>query len=510
MIIDGIGINGVTCDSRKVKKGDAFVAVRGEKSDGNLFIKEAVKNGASIIFTDSHNIDEDALDKKNIKVKKVSNTRKKLAQLCNEFYNFPSEKLKVIGVTGTNGKTTTSHLIYKILKDAGVSVGLIGTLYVKINDKTYKTNLTTPDQEQIFHYLSLMEKEDVQVVVMEVSSHALESYRVFGIDFDIAIHTNIGRDHLDFHKTMENYIASKKKLFDSLSTGKIALINLDDEHGLKLLDKNNDIIVLTYGLNQRSTITASSLDIDFNVSFTYCLQRGLTTLTGAELEPFEFPISLNLLGRHNMYNALPAITTCLLLDIPISKISKSLKEIQSVPRRMEIVYQKDICIIDDFCHNPLSYEAVFQTIQNMSFCNLHIVNAIRGNRGKKVNDEIASVIQNWAKILNVKNVFLTSSRDCVSGNDYVTEEERDAFFSTLKNGQIIFQYEDRLFDAIKKTISYMKKGDMLLLLGAQGMNMGAKLALMLVEDYINKTNFDLNNHENLMRGNSNYLRELHH
>lgn len=478
MFIDGVEINGITCDSRKVSEGYVFVATKGKNTDGHNFIDEAIENGASIIFTET---DMKNKENRNVIIKKVDNARIVLSQLCHEFYGFSTEKMKVIGVTGTNGKTTTSHLIYNVLKEQGVSVGLIGTLYIKINEKSYHTNLTTPDPEQIFYYMSLMEKENVQVVVMEVSSHALESYRVHSIEFDIAVHTNIERDHLNHHKTMENYILSKKRLFDYLPSGKIGVINLDDEHGLKLLDNNEEILVITYGLNTKSTITASSIDLDFNVAFTYCLQRGLTTLSGLEIEPFEYPISTNLLGKHNMYNSLAAITCCLLLDIPIKNVSESIKNSGSIYRRMEIIYNKEILIIDDFCHNPSSYESVFSTVQNMQYSNIHIVNAIRGNRGEGINEENAEVICSWKNLLGMKNLMITSSKDCVTSNDLVTNRELDTFLQVFQKNKISYEYFDSLLDAIQSVLERVNEGDLILLLGAQGMNRGSKFVLSLLE-----------------------------
>ncbi|SDK18425.1 Mur ligase family protein [Natronincola ferrireducens] len=471
MRIDNIEIKGVTCDSRKVKNGYAFVALKGEKRDGNDFIDEAIEKGASIIFT------EKDISKKQVPIKKVENSRKVLAELCNTFYDYPSEKLKIIGVTGTNGKTTTTHLIHHILKDYGISTGLIGTLNVKINDKEYTTELTTPDAEIIYGYLHKMVEEKVEVVVMEVSSHGLKNERVHGIKFDIAVHTNIERDHLNFHKTIEDYIASKKKLFDNLPQGRIAVINLDDNNGLKLLDNNKGILVITYGLSPKATITASSIDTDFSTTFNYCLQRGVTTLSGVELDVFEYPLTINLLGKHNIYNMLAAVTCSLLLDVSMEHISKSLKKFKGVPRRMEIIYRGEYTIIDDFCHNIASYQAVFEGVQSMQYRKLYIVNAIRGGRGIEINYEIAEMINQWNNILKIENIIITSSSDCTGPLDKVETQERDTFIQVLSRSGVSFEFEDKLATSIKKALTMLEKGDILLLLGAQGMNEGANLCL---------------------------------
>ncbi|WP_051569198.1 Mur ligase family protein [Alkaliphilus transvaalensis] len=476
MKIEGIEIAGVTSDSRRVKNGYAFVAIKGQEVDGNNFVKDVIKNGAVVIFT------EENLELEEVKVIQVEDARKKLAELCNEFYQYPSEKLKIVGVTGTNGKTTTSNLIYEVLRENGISAGLIGTLNIKVNDKVYETNLTTPIAEDIYRYLALMVEEKVEVVVMEVSSHGLKSQRVHKIKFDIAIHTNIEKDHLNYHKTFEDYLQSKKKLFSELDSGKMAIINFDDMSSLRLLEGNQHITVITYGLNKRCTITASSIDFDKNITFTYCMQRGATTLSGVEIDPFEFPIQLNLLGDHNVYNSLAAITCCLLLDVPITGIAKTLKKFKSLSRRMEIIYQGDFTVIDDFCHNPASYQAVLESVQRMQYRNLYIVNGIRGNRGIEVNRDNAEVLKQWAEILRVKELYITACKDYASRNDTVTEAERDIYLDIFKNSEISYQFEERLTEALTKMIKQLKYNDLVLLLGSQVMDKGKKLFLQMIRE----------------------------
>ena len=478
MLLDGIRINGVTSNSRRVKEGYIFVAIQGENQDGNSFIDDAVERGASIVFTEKNIMRADCI------VKKTDNCRKKLAELCNEFYDFPSEKLIVVGVTGTNGKTSTTHLIHEILLKNDIATGLIGTLNIKINDKEYYPRLTTPIAEDIYFYLNEMVLNNIKVVVMEVSSHGLKSNRVHGIQFDIAIHTNIDRDHLNFHKTIEDYIQSKKKLFDNLHEGKLAMINVDDQHSIKLLEGNRHIVVVTYGLNEKSSVTASSIDTDITSYFTFCLQRGLTTISGIDIEPFEYPIQLNLYGTHNIYNALAAVTCSLLLDVPIQNIARVLKKSKAIPRRMELIYEKEFSIIDDFSHNPASYEAVLNSVQGLPYKNIYIVNAIRGNRGVQINIENAEVLKQWSQILRVKKLIITSSSDLVGIEDKVTAQERDAFLNVLYREQLPYQYEDRLRDAIEIVLRELQGGDLLLLLGAQGMEAGKRLSLGIIRNSV--------------------------
>lgn len=474
MNIDGIEIKGVTSDSRQVKKGYIFVAITGEKEDGNNFIHEAVQKGAVMIYTENDVHIKDCI------VKKVPDCRKELGNLCNQFYGYPSDKLLVIGVTGTNGKTTTTNLIYHILKESGKKAGLIGTLFIKIGTKQYASKLTTPCTEDIYYYLNQMVEEGVTIAVLEVSSHGLKNNRIHGIDFDIAIHTNINWDHLNFHKNINDYVNSKKKLFDSLSEGKVALINHDDQYGIKMLEGKKEILAITYGLSSKSTVTASSIDFGFTTSFTYCLQRGITTLEGVEIEAFEYPVTSNLIGNHNIYNALLAISTCLLLNIPIDKIVQSIKNYPAVQRRMQIIYRDKFTVIDDYCHNPSSYEAVFNAIQNLQYNNLHIVNGIRGNRGIDINKKNAEALKQWYDILNIKKLVITDSTDFIDPMNSALEEEKNICFEVFNSSAIPFQYERNLRDAIEEGIRDLRQGDILLLLGAQSMDKGKQLFFEII------------------------------
>ncbi|MCK9267280.1 MAG: Mur ligase family protein [Alkaliphilus sp.] len=319
MLIDGIKIKGITSDFRQVKKDYVFVAITGETYDGNNFIDLAVQKGAVVIYT------ERDIYRKNCIIKRVENSRKALAELCNEFYDYPSEKFFVIGVTGTKGKIRTVNLIHHITNRYGIKSGVISSLNIKFNEKKYPLRSTNLATEDIYYYLNRMANEGIKVVVMEMSAHVLKHEMIHGIKFDIAIYTNIGQNYPDFNKTIDNYVKSKKKLFDNLYAGRIALINSDDKYALDMLRGNSNILVITYGLSSKSTVNASSIDIGFITSFNYCLQRGITTLSGIGIEPFEYPIVSNLLKNHDIYNALSVITTCLLLDISINDIVLAIK-----------------------------------------------------------------------------------------------------------------------------------------------------------------------------------------
>lgn len=475
MRTDGVNITGITCDSNKVKKGFAFIAIKGSKKDGNKYIAEAINRGASIIYT------EDDSKIEGIHVIKVENSRKKLAELLNKYYDYPSKKLILVGITGTNGKTTTSYILEHILKNAGFKTGVIGTLGIRLGEKYIPTNLTTPEPEVLFYELNEMVKEKVEVVIMEVSSHGLKLARVHGLDFDIAIHTNIGYDHMNFHKTKSDYIKSKKILFDSLKKNGISIINLDDKDGLKLIERNTNTLALTYGLNPKSSITASSLKLQENISFNLYIQRGLTSLNDVEIEPMEIPISMKLIGRHNIYNALAAISGALCFGIQPNDIAESLSKFTGLDRRLSIIFDKDYLIIDDFCHNPQGYEVIFETIQTLNFNRLIIVNSIRGSRGAQINRNNARVLGSWCDTMKNVRLFLTLSKDTTGAEDNVRNPEVLAYKNTLDKMGIEYMINDNLEESLRGALSLASKNDLVLMLGAQGMDEGKKIVKNMLQ-----------------------------
>lgn len=469
-------IEGITCNSKKVKYGFIFVAIKGEQTDGNDFIDEAIDNGAIIIYSNKN------ISDKRIPIVRVKEPRKELAKLLNEFYGYPTENLKVIGVTGTNGKTTTTYLLESIFKNAGYNTALVGTLGVKVNDKYKKSILTTPDAETLYELFDEFNKTDVQVVIMEVSSHGLKLHRTYGVDFDAAIHTNIEVDHLDFHNSFEDYLNTKKILFDSLRRNRLAIVNIDDENAIKLLDGNRNVLTITYGLNSKSSVTASSINIQETISFSVCIQRSIFTISQKEYAPQEFSISTNLSGVYNVYNSLAAISCALYFGIDIDVIQNSFKEIQGIYRRFEKIYDKNYLVIDDFCHNPASYQAILETIRSLKYNKLIIVNAIRGNRGMKINNKNAMVLATWYNVLNNPKIFLTLSEDVLSYKNKANKKELEEYVDVFNENSIEYEIHSNLRDSIAEAIKTASEGDIILLLGPRGMNNGKEIFYSLVKD----------------------------
>ena len=245
-----IEIRGLSCDSRSVKKGYLFIAVSGNNHDGHNFIKQAVKKGASSVI-----LERDVEIEQDVTKIIVSNTRSLVSKLASRFYMYPSSRIKVVGITGTNGKTTSSYLIEAILSKKGIISGLIGTINYHFQDKIISAKNTTPGAIDLQFFFNKMASDGIDCLVLEVSSHALDQHRVDHIDFDIGLFTNLTREHLDYHQTMERYFEAKANLFDLLSVNASAVINLDDPRGKELISRTK-ASVLSYAIDNQADIRA--------------------------------------------------------------------------------------------------------------------------------------------------------------------------------------------------------------------------------------------------------------
>ncbi len=338
--MEGTNISGIAYDSRRVLPGYAFVCIKGFETDGHKYVDKAIKNGASVIV---------AQDKLDISVPVVyyEDTRRELANLACTFYDNPSKKFKLIGVTGTNGKTTITYLIRSILEAAGKVVGIIGTNQNVIGDKvlmTQSTTPTTPNSLELQQLFAEMADSGAEYVVMEVSSHALELDRVHGCYYDCGVFTNLTQDHLDFHKTMENYRDAKAKLFAICDKG---VINFDDEAG-KYIASNTDCDILRVGLGEGCALRAKDIEIT---------ARGTDFVI--DYKGIKYPVSIAIPGKFSVYNASCAAGAALQLGIDMETVKKGLKEANGVLGRVEVLdTDTDYTVIIDYAHTPDGLENI--------------------------------------------------------------------------------------------------------------------------------------------------------
>ncbi|QZY56253.1 Mur ligase family protein [Crassaminicella profunda] len=401
--------------------------------------------------------------------------------IYNKIYDYPFEKVKKIGVAGTNGKTTTAKMICHILRDAGVPVGFISKDEISMNEEKTEGDFKNSNIEKLFKIFDRMIKMKVEIVVIEVDDWCFETSILQGINFDMIVYTSIEIDHIKNTEEIKKYMEGQKSLLNYLLDNGIVIVNTDDKSNLKLLENIKNRLIITYGLSSRATITASSIDI-VPIKFNCCIQRGITPLNDMDIEPMEFPIAMNFIGRHNVYNTLAAVSAALIYGVLPENIIKAVRNLKRIKRRMYKIDHHKYQIIDDRCHNPSSFEAVFEAIQSVDYESLYIVNAIIGNKGIEINKRNAKIISNWVNGLKSAKLITTCSTDVVDKKDVVLEDERDVFHQVLKENEILFDHKNQLKDALYIALSNAARNDLILLLGSSGMDEGENLIRKLLKE----------------------------
>lgn len=359
-----VEINKIEYDSKKIEKDDVFVAIKGYEQDGNDFIDEAINSGCKCVILE-HDVDISKYQNDTLTIIQVANSRIALAIIAATYYDYPALKLKLIGITGTKGKTTTAYMIRDIINASGKRAGMIGTIYNTYGKVQIEATRTSPESLDLQKLLRDMADADMQYVVMEVSSHALALERVYGLKFVISAFTNLSEEHLDFHKTMDNYLEAKSKLF---LQSDYALINADDIYAPKLM-KIITCKTATYGLDNEVNLTANDIRVNSgNVEFKMYINRMLET------------VRVNIPGRFTVYNALAAIGVTSLLNCQMDAILLALANVK-VPGRSEIVdIHKTFTVMLDYAHTPSSLEAILTAVKKHAKGRIICVFGCGGNR----------------------------------------------------------------------------------------------------------------------------------
>lgn len=460
-------ISGIAYDSRKVKPGFLFVCIKGYQTDGHRYVFQAIQNGAMALIV------EDYQEGWKIPQFKVENSRLALALISDQYYNHPTKDLVTIGITGTNGKTSTSFMADAILEENNLKTGLIGTVMVKFGDYIEPSILTTPESLNLHNYFYEMKNKGITHATMEVSSSALELQRVGGVDFDIVTLNNISREHIDLHGSFKRYFHVKSRLIKNAGPDKWVVLNLDDSYSASLVHETK-AQVLTIGVeNKDADILCENLDLSTGrAHFTVCIKKPFS-----HYKPQNFDIELGVPGYHSVYNSMVAIAISLLCDIPIPKIQSALLNFKGVERRFQFILEDDFKIIDDHFANIGNINVTLETLIFMNYNDLHLVYAIRGGRGVTTNRENAETIVEWAEKLKIKEIIATLSRSHTMEKDRVKNEELAVFLKIMKKANIKVHLYPELSEAIAHSLDSTKEGDVLLLAGCQGMDYGAKIAL---------------------------------
>jgi len=365
-------VRGIAYDSRQVERDFLFVAVKGYQTDGHLYVSDALERGAcAVLLQDTVSVPG------NISWALAADTRKILAQAAARYYDYPARKMKMVGVTGTNGKTTTANLIRAIYREHGSQTGLIGTIQNCIGDRVLPVEHTTPESADLQQLLSEMAAEAVEVVAMEVSSHALVLHRVEECAFDAAVFTNLTQDHLDFHGDMQQYLAAKSLLFTGLGRddgkpgGKCAVVNIDDSAAEQIIAACR-VPVITYGINKTADVKARKVQIT---------ARGVAfQVVQGDEQAF---LQLKLTGKFNVYNALAAVAAGVADHIPMRTIKSALERVTGVPGRFELVDRgQDFAVVVDYAHTPDGLANVLSTAREFTAGKLICVFGCGGDRDR--------------------------------------------------------------------------------------------------------------------------------
>lgn len=437
-------------DSRKVLPGDLFICLPGHTVDGHNYAQQAAEQGATALVV------QRVLDGVSLPQLLVRDCRLAMSVLAGVFLGSPSRKLKVIGVTGTNGKTTTTYLIERILNDQGHKTGLIGTIQRRFDGKSYPMSGTTPESLELQRYLHEMVEAKGEYCVMEVSSHALEQGRAKGTNFRTAIFTNLTQDHLDYHKTMDEYRQAKALLFSRLGNTyaededcrKFAVLNADDP-SYDFFAKQTAVEVLTYGVENEADVRASNISITARgTSFHVDTFRGSADIT------------LRMVGKFNVYNALAAITAALLEHIPLEDIKNSLEAVPGVDGRVEAVDAgQPFAVIVDYAHTPDGLENVLKTVKEFAEGRVLCVFGCGGDRDRTKRPIMGQIASKYSDY-----VLVTSDNPRTEEPKAILLDIEQGLLQSNVSNERYKLIEDRR-EAIEKAIEMASPGDVVLIAG---------------------------------------------
>ncbi len=435
-----VEVSAIQFDSRKVEKNGLFVAIRGLLADGHNFIDKSIESGAIAVVCEA--LPEALVE--GVTYIEVDNTHKALAFMASNFYDSPSENLKLVGVTGTNGKTTVASLLYQLFKKAGYKVGLLSTVKIMIDEVEHKATHTTPDSLTINKYLSEMNAAGVEFCFMEVSSHGIHQYRTEGLQFEGGIFTNLSHDHLDYHKTFAEYRDVKKKFFDGLSKNAFALVNVDDKNGLVML-QNTRAKKQTYALKQYADYKAQILENQFG---------------GLLLKVNDSEVWTRLIGNFNAYNILAIYATAELLGLEKVEILRLISDLESVSGRFQyVVSSEKITAIVDYAHTPDALKNVLETINSIRTKNEELITVVGcgGDRDKTKRPKMGHI----ATALSTKVIFTSDNPRSENPADILKDIEAGVEPQNFKKALTI---EDRK-QAIKTACQMARPNDIILIAG---------------------------------------------
>ena len=438
-------VTGVSYDSRTVTVGQVFVALRGQHADGTAFARQAIERGAAAIVSE-----QPAPEGVRVPWAIVGDARLALAVVAAAFYRDPSHEMQVIGITGTNGKTTTAYLVASIFEAAGIRCGLLGTVAYRIGDIVHEATRTTPEAPDVQALLRQMVDGGCGACAMEVSSHALSLRRVDGTTFAAGVFTNLTRDHLDFHADMDEYFRAKRRLFEMLPKDAPSLLNLDDPRGSALIDAGGRPI--TYAIGRAADITPGPLSFSLD-GLTFDVRTPRGTLH----------VRSTLVGRPNVYNILAAVSTATALDLPFDAIERGVQALGGVPGRFEMVSGKkdEVTVVVDYAHTDDALRNLLETARPLAAGRLITVFGCGGDRDRTKRPLMGAVAGRLSDLI----VVTSDNPRSEDPNRIIEEIQRGITADTRKDaGQRLLTIADR-GAAIAKAIELARPGDLVLIAG---------------------------------------------
>ena len=436
-----LSISGISFDSRQIRENNIFIAIKGYDLDGHNYIDQSINNGASVVVCEKL---PKKINEYEIVFIKVKCSKTALYTISSNFYGNPSSKIDLIGVTGTNGKTTITSLLYKLFNNQGIKSGLISTISIQYEEFTENSKNTTPDPVLLNHHLNEMVKRNIKVCFIEVSSHGIKQKRVFGKDFKGIVYTNLTHDHIDYHKTFKDYRDTKKEVFDTLNKNSFALINIDDKNG-KFMTQNSSARVYTYSIKSKSNFSCRIVEQQLN---------------GMLLNIENSEIWTKLIGEFNAYNVLAIYSVGKIYEIDSLNLLTNISELNSVQGRLQsFLSNSNVTVIIDYAHTPDAVENVLSTINKIKKSNQNLITVIGcgGDRDKAKRSMIGKICSD----LSYKVIF--TSDNPRSENPESIIKDIVSGVSNYNNNKIMVEIERS--KAIEKEKKNSEEGDIVLIAG---------------------------------------------
>ncbi len=431
--------------SKDVKNGYVFFALKGTNTDGHNFVEEAVKNGASAVVVQDEETGKKIRERyPDVWVVLTQDTRKKQAEISRKFYGFPDKKIKIIGITGTNGKTTVSYLISQLIEKSGRKTGIIGTIDYRVGDVVISEGRTTPDSIQWFKTLKQMGDLGAEYVVAEVSSHALDQMRIYGTEFSGAVFTNLSQDHLDYHKNMEEYFSTKEKLFDMLDRETPAVVNTDDIYGNRLYNR--------FKKNKNISGVGMQNSQDFKIEDIKLSEKGSSFFL--LWKDKRIPVKTKLIGLFNVYNTALSISILLKMGFSPEFLSKASENLQPVRGRLERIDGNGFSVFVDYAHTPDALKNVLQTLKDLKKGRLITVFGAGGDRDRSKRPLMGKIASELSDI-----VIITSDNPRSEDPLKIIEDIKSGIKGN--NFEVIPDREK----AIKEAVYTASEGDIILIAG---------------------------------------------